>query len=258
MHTLKPFVVALMVVASSLMIAYGYSLAGVEEEIAQMRQELNQLKSDVAEIKNVLNAVLNRPKAPEKTTSRTTIDNDPMLGSPSAPLTLVEFSDYQCPFCGRFFRDTYPIIKEVYIKTGKLRYVYRDFPLPSHKEAQKAHEAANCAGEQGKYWEMHDRIFGNQAQMQVPHLREYAEALGVNMPAFTACLDSGKYAEEIKKDIEDGTRAGVQGTPTFVLGQTQATGQVEGLIIRGAQPTDYFKKEIDRLLEEVSRDKGSR
>lgn len=258
MHRMKPFVVALMVVASSLMIAYSYSFAGVEEDIAQMRQELNQLKGDVAEIKNVLNALLNRPKAPEKTTSRTTIDNDPVLGSSSAPLTLVEFSDYQCPFCGRFFKDTYPIIKEAYVKTGKLRYVYRDYPLPFHKEAEKAHEAANCAGEQGKYWEMHDRIFGNQAQMQVQNLRESAEALGVNMLAFNACLDSGKYADEIKKDIEDGNKAGVQGTPTFILGQTRETGEVEGPLIRGAQPTDNFKKEIDRLLEEVSRNKGPR
>ncbi len=258
MRNLKPFFVGLIFLAATLTIAYDVSYADVEEDISEIKRELGELKKDVAEIKKLLQGVVSRARAPEKTTAVTTIDNDPVLGSPTAPVTLVEFSDYQCPYCARFFKTTYPALLEDYIKKGKLRYVYRDFPLPFHKKAQKAHEAASCAGEQGKYWEMHDFIFANQAKMEVENLKEYAGTLSLDMASFNACLDSGKYVEEIKKDIDDGRKAGVRGTPSFVLGATDKSGQVKGLLVKGAQPLSYFKTEIDRLLKETSGEKSSR
>src|SRR5206468_10780677 len=119
----------------------------------------------------------------------------PSLGRADAPVTLVEFSDFQCPFCGRFFATTLPALKQDYIDTGKLRYVFRDFPLDQlHPNARNAAAAAHCAGEQGKYWEMHDTLYRNQRTLQVEHLKGFALELSLNGNAFTTCLDGGKYA----------------------------------------------------------------
>lgn len=144
-----------------------------------------------------------------------------------------------------------PRIERDYIKTGKLKYVFRDFPLESiHKEAFKAHEAANCAGEQGKYWEMHALLFANQRALRLEDLPRHAGVLGLNLPTFERCLDSGKHAIEIRKDITDGVKAGVRGTPTFFLGFTEPNGsKVKALrMLRGAQPYSKFKEAIDSLL----------
>jgi protein-disulfide isomerase len=197
--------------------------------------------------------LLSRTKKPQKTTAATTIDDDPVMGSPDAKVTLVEFSDYQCPYCSRFYRSTYPVIKDEFVKTGKLLYVFRDYPLPFHKKAQKAHEAANCAGEQNKYWKMHDRIFNNQQTMDVEDLRKHAETLALDTTVFNTCLNSGKHAQEINKDIEAGKTAGVQGTSSFILGMTNNNGQVKGLFISGARPTEYFRKEINKMLLQANK-----
>ena len=171
------------------------------------------------------------------------------LGSANAPVTIVEFSDFQCPYCGRFFQGTLPEIERDYIKTGKVRYVFRDFPLEFHKQAPKASEAANCAGEQGKYWEMHDKLFANQTTLMVDKLKQYAAEIGLDSGPFDACLDSGKYAEEIKRDIEDGKKAGVSGTPSFFIGKSQGKGkEITGKRIVGARPYESFKQVIDQLL----------
>jgi protein-disulfide isomerase len=259
MRRWKPLLILTILFAVVAPMAGQYASAGVEEDIAEIKRDIKSLKKDVSDIKKLFNTAITRAKkAAERTTSSTTIDDDPVLGSSDAPLTLVEFSDYQCPYCGRFFKNTYPVLKEEYIKTGKLRYVYRDFPLSFHKQAPKAHEAASCVGEQGKYWEMHDSIFSDQKKMEVEDLREKARVLGVDMSTFNSCLDSGKYAAEIKKDIADGTKAGVRGTPSFVLGPTNENGEVKGPFIRGAQPTAYFKNQIDLLLKQVSKGKSGR
>lgn len=146
---------------------------------------------------------------------------------------------------------TLPQIERDYVKTGKVKYVFRDFPIESiHKQAFKAHEAANCAREQGKYWEMHERLFANQRALGVKDLTRYAGALGLDVPTFERCLSSGKHAAEIRKDIADGAKAGVRGTPTFLLGLTEPDdSKVKAVrIIRGAQPYTRFKQAIDQLL----------
>ena len=256
MRAIKPSLVVLTVlIGFFLLISYNNAVAFEAEDIAEIKREVGELKKDVAEIKKLLRAAVSKARPPEKTTSVTTVDNDPVLGSPTAPLTLVEFADYECPYSARHYRNTFSALKEEYIDTGKLRYVYRDFPLSFHKRAQKAHEAASCAGEQGKYWEMHGSIFDNQKKMEVDNLREYAETIGLDLPVFNVCLDSGKYTDEINKDIDAGKEAGVRGTPSFILGRTEDNGEVKGLFIRGAQPAAYFKKEIDQLLEQVQSSK---
>jgi protein-disulfide isomerase len=164
---------------------------------------------------------------------------DPSKGPASAPITIVEYSDFQCPFCAR----VNPTLDQVLKTYGdKVRIVFKDFPLPNHPQAPKASEAAHCAGEQGKFWELHDRMFANQQALQVPQLKEYATALGLDMNAFNQCLDSGKHAARVSENIKSGTALGVGSTPTLY---------VNGRPVVGAQPFEYFKAVIDEELARV-------
>lgn len=175
-------------------------------------------------------------------------DDDPVLGDPNAPVTLVEFSDFQCPFCRGLWRDALPQIKEKYIKTGKVKFVYRDFPLTSiHGLAQKYAEAGECADAEGRFWQMHDKIFEEQDKKgagtifdyTVMDLKRWAREIGLEGPRFDACLDSGKYRDEVQKDFNDGQAAGVSGTPgTFINGR----------LVVGALPFEQFQSLIDAAL----------
>ena len=144
-----------------------------------------------------------------------------------------------------------PQLENEYIKTGKIKYVFRDLPLEAiHKNAFKAAEAASCAYEQGKFWEMHDSLFANQATLSPANLSIYAETIGLDITKFKQCLDSGKYAAEIRKSIAEAGEAGITGTPTFLLGFTEPnSSKVKVLkVLRGAQPYAAFKDAIDAAL----------
>ncbi len=224
--------------------------AGVDEDISEMKKEIAQIKKELDGIKNYLRSRAQPQAEPEAPLfSQASIDDDPVMGSKDAPLTLIEFSDYQCPFCGRFYRLILPQIKKDFIDTGRLKYVFRDFPLSMHPFAGKAAQAAQCSGEQGKYFDFHDKVFENQSSMNIDALKSYAKGLGLNMKDFNACLDGGKYADEIKKDMEAGVKAGVRGTPSFILGRTTSDGVIKGRLIRGAQPYQVFKSAIEELLK---------
>ncbi|MBD3388409.1 MAG: thioredoxin domain-containing protein [Candidatus Altiarchaeales archaeon] len=144
-------------------------------------------------------------------------DDDPVLGDPGAPVTIIAFSEFECPFCGRFAQDTLSKLKEEYIDTGKARLVFRDFPLSKHDHAMKAAEAAECADDQGMFWEYHDLLFQNQQELGVNSLRKYARDIGLDMGEFNQCLDSGENTEEVMADIADGSNVGVSGTPQFFI-----------------------------------------
>lgn len=142
-------------------------------------------------------------------------------------------------------------IEKDYIETGKVRYVFLDFPLETiHKKAFKAHEAANCSGDQGKYWEMHDLIFENQTKLDPKDFIQHAETLGLDMVKFEECMNSGKYIKEIRKDMSEGRKAGATGTPTTLLGYIEQNGtKVRAVkLIKGAAPYDQYKEEIEKLL----------
>ncbi len=142
-----------------------------------------------------------------------------------------------------------PEIEKDYIETGKLKHVFMDFPLPFHANAEKAAEAANCAADQRKFWEMHDKLFANQQALGQDGLLKNAEALKLDMTKFKECLDSGKHAEEIKKRMAEGQKAGVSGTPAFLLGFIEPNGKVKATKkIVGAQPSASFKAAIDEML----------
>ncbi len=167
------------------------------------------------------------------------IDDDAVKGDKDAPVTIIEWSDFECPFCGKFYSQTLGQIEEEYIKTGKVKLVYRDFPLGFHTNAQKAAEAAECAGEQGKYYDMHDKLFEKGVKGGVNSFKQYAEDIGLNTAEFDSCLDSGKMASEVQKDMQDGGAAGIRGTPGFII---------NGQLISGAQPFSVFKQIIDQEL----------
>ena len=168
------------------------------------------------------------------------LDDDPVLGDPNSPVTIVSFEDYQCPFCGKAFQQTFPLIKQEYIDTGKVKYVYRDFPLSSlHPQALPAAEAAECADEQGKFWEFHEGLFLNQALLGKDFYLSLAEQNGLDINQFTSCIDSGKYKQEVLNDLNYGTSLGVSGTPTFFI---------NGVKLVGAQPYETFKQIIDAEL----------
>ena len=169
------------------------------------------------------------------------IDDDAIRGDPSAPVTIVEFSDYECPFCGRFYSETLGQIESKYIETGKVKLVYKDFPLSFHPQAQKAAEAAECAGEQGKYYEMHDLLFEQGVQGGVAGFKQYARQIGLNTARFDACLDSGQMAAEIQADMVAGQKVGIQGTPGFII---------NGQLVSGAQPFAVFDAAIQAALNE--------
>jgi len=190
---------------------------------------------------NVVADPTNPTTAP--TIVKASVDDDPVKGDKDAPVTIVEFSDFQCPFCQRFYQQTMPSIEENYVKTGKVKIVFRDFPLSFHQNAQKAAEAAECADDQGKFWEYHDMLFekgkGDGTGLAVADLKSYAQTLGLNTATFNNCLDSGKYTSEVQKDQADGTSYGVRGTPAFF---------VNGQLISGAQPYANFQQVIDAEL----------
>ena len=180
-------------------------------------------------------------------------DDDPIIGNPDAEISIIEFSDFQCPFCARFHVQTLPLILEEYIDEGKVNLVFRDFPIQSiHPNAFPASIAAECANEQGKFREMHDKLFDNQNQSSRQQtsdamlmFNQYAEEIKLDQEKFESCLSNGKYIDEIKKDLEDGRDYGVSGTPGFFIGNDKI-GYVE---LKGAQPFDSFKKVIDAQLD---------
>lgn len=170
------------------------------------------------------------------------VDDDAVRGDPDAPVTIIEFSDYECPFCGRFYTQTLDQIKTNYIDTGKVKMVYRDFPLSFHPNAQKAAEAAECAGEQDKYFEMHDMLFDDQQSLNIDSYKKYAGELGLDQEEFDECLDSDAMADEVRKDFQDGQAAGVTGTPGFFI---------NGKILTGAQPFSAFEAAIEAELAAI-------
>lgn len=195
-------------------------------------------------IKNAVNSGAAQVQEAKKANANLEIleikDTDHILGNPNAKVSVIEYSDFQCPFCGRMFSETLPKLKENFVKTGKVKFIYRHFPLSSiHQYAQKAAEASECASEQGKFWEYHDMIFERQNSLSADNLKAWAKGLGLDSNRFDSCLDSDKYAAIIEADLNEGSALGVNGTPaTFVNGK----------LISGALPYEEFEKVI---LEEL-------
>ena len=177
------------------------------------------------------------------------VDDDPMLGKSDAKVLIIEFGDYQCPSCRAFWQDVEPRLKKEYIDPGKAKLVFRDYPIVQiHPEALMAAEAVDCAGDQNKYWEFHDKVFREQynkgddlIRFKAADLKKWAKDIKLDSTKFDQCLDTEKFKEEILKDKADGDAVSVQGTPTFFI---------NGRVIGGAQPYPAFKNLIDELLKQ--------
>ncbi len=166
-------------------------------------------------------------------------DDDAIMGDKNAPVTIISFEDYQCPFCKRAFEQSVLQVKKDYIDDGRVRYIFRDFPLGFHPEAQFAAEASECAHEQGKFWEYHDALYENQQSLGSALYIQLAQQIGLDDDKFKTCIDTRKYSQEVKDDFSYGSKVGVTGTPTFFI---------NGIKLVGAQPYQSFKQIIDDEL----------
>jgi protein-disulfide isomerase len=204
----------------------------VEFLASQRKQQARaQLVDDLSRTGGKVRVLLEPPRH-----SVDVLATDPSRGAATPVVTIVEFSDYQCPFCGRV-TPTMAKIMETY--GAKVKRVFKDFPLPNHLQAPKAAEAAHCAGDQGKYWEFHDRLFRDQSALQIPQLKESAQALGLDRAVFDRCLDSGKYEARVREGVSQGEKLGVNSTPSLFI---------NGRPLIGAQPYEQFKQVIDEEL----------
>jgi len=170
------------------------------------------------------------------------------IGRADAPVTLVEFADYQCPYCKKFHTDAYAELKRNYIDTGKVRFVSRDLPLEFHPFAMKAAEAARCAGDQNKYWELRDALYSNAAPPSEDVIKKASEGLALDAKGFQACLDSDKYKVDVQKDATEAAKLQISGTPTFVLAKSTKD-KLDGVRRVGALPYASFQAAIEGLLK---------
>ncbi|MGA9573587.1 MAG: DsbA family protein [Lysobacterales bacterium] len=229
--------------------------AELKKEIQALKQGQEQIQKDIKEIKKLLQQ--GARAAPDrqafKPTDITLGDKFAQLGEDTAPVTLVEFSDYQCPYCKRHATTVMPKLAEDYIDTGKLRFVMREYPIPNlHPRAEVAAVAVLCAGDQDNYWGMHDALFNDQKANTDDDFKAMANSLGLDSEAFDACLSSKKFNAQIKADQAEGQKLGVSGTPSFVMGLTDPNDPNKVHLtrfIRGAQPYAIFAAAIDELLE---------
>jgi protein-disulfide isomerase len=222
---------------------------------AAMRQDLQDLKALLLRGQADTLGASNRPAGDVELS----LDGAVFKGSAQAPLVLVEFSDFRCPFCNRYATTTYPRILREYVDTGHLRYAFVHFPIESlHPDSFRAHLAAACAADQGRFWEMHDRLFAQSQSTDVAALTVVATAVGADPAAFRRCVESQTHAAAIREGIKLGSGAGVVGTPTFLLGTVGAGNSFKAVkMIAGAKPYEVFAQAIEERLAAAQPSKGA-
>jgi protein-disulfide isomerase len=221
-------------------------------EIEALKQSQTAILKELQEIKELLR-VQRVPTQMKPTFSPRNVEfeftNNLIKGNQNAKLVLVNIMDYQCPYCSRYTLDTYPQIVKNYVDTGKIRYTVLDNPLPSHPLAPKAAEAARCAKDQGKYWELHTQMMSDQKS--ISNLLSFTDKLGLDSKAFQNCLDTNKYANDIKKDASVVSKLGISAVPGFIIASIDPTNpsKFKGISsIQGAMPFSVFQQELDRAL----------
>ena len=221
------------------------------EDFTALKENQEKMQKEVEELKKWVEARTPKPPKPFEP-SPLSINGAPFIGKPDAPVTMVEFTDYQCPYCKRHATATLPQIVKDYVDTGKVKYVLRDFPLKQiHSNAARLSEAVLCAGDQNKAWEMHDRIFSEAKSPDPNKLSKEIKALKLNAKEFDGCMKSAKYAQMVDDSLKEGSKLGISGTPGFFLGKTDLKdpGKIMATEkIVGAVPFAKFKESIDKLL----------
>ncbi len=229
-------------------------VSSLRTDITAIQVEQRQIITQLDELKQLLqanghlsnSATLPKPQPP----SALDIHGETFRGDSSARVAIIEYSDFECPFCGGYERDSYPQILENYIKTGEVKLFYRDLPLPMHPHATQAARAAHCAGEQGKYWEMHDSLFAKQNALSDPALLDRAKTLGLDANKFGECFSSDRYKDDLQKSIAEAQKLGIGATPTFFIGTIDSSGDVVSISKRivGARPYADFQAALDEAL----------
>src|SRR5262249_4609722 len=211
------------------------------------RQQADQILNELRQIRQLLErqqqARGGQPAGEEVTKARLSLEGAAMLGSKDAPITMVEFTDYQCPFCQRFHVTTFTELKKQYIDTGKMRFYSRDLPLDFHPNAMRAAEAARCAKDQGRFWELRDRMGANPDKLDLANLLAFASDLKMDEKSFKTCVESEKYKNAVQTDVMEAMKLGATGTPTFVVGKSTPDGD-DGELVVGALPFQVFEKKI--------------
>lgn len=186
------------------------------------------------------------------------MDDGRIRGNADAPITLIEYSDFTCGYCAKFFQETWPRLQAKYIDTGKVRFVYRDYPRSDQGVGVEAAVAARCAGAQGRYWPMHDRLFSERGRLDPGSFKGFADVIGLDQKAFAKCFDERHYLESIFQDRQEANRWGFHGTPGFILMRTagEPTEKDPAVAIPGAVPFNQFAEEIDRMLAATPRSQG--
>jgi protein-disulfide isomerase len=213
------------------------------------RQQADQILDELRQIRQLLERQQAKaPQAQEEQVvkAKVNLEGFAMLGSKEAPLTIVEFTDYQCPFCQRFHTTAFPELKKNYIDTGKVRFYSRDMPLDFHPDAMRAAEAARCASDQGQFWRLRDVMGANPNKLDMDSLVADVTNLKMDVKAFRACVESEKYKSAVQTDVMEAMKIGANGTPTFVVGKSTPDG-VDGELMVGAQPYPMFDQKLQEL-----------
>ena len=212
------------------------------------RQQADEIINELRQIKQLLQKQGQPQPQPEPTPTRAklSLQGFEMLGDKNAPLTIVEFTDYQCPFCQRFHMTAYPEIKKTYIDTGKVRFYSRDLPLDFHANAMRAAQAARCATEQGQYWKLREIMSSNPDKLDLTNLMTFAADLKMDVGKFRGCVESEKYKNAVQTDAMEAMKIGASGTPTFVVGKSTPEG-VDGDVMIGAMPFPVFDEKLKAL-----------
>jgi len=241
-----PLGVAICLLSAVAHAAQSPDLAALQGEVQVLKTQQQQILASLDELKKLLKT---RNEPPEvKVPDTLNVAGEPFRGDASATLAIIEYADFECPFCRRFEHDTFPQIRDAYIGTGKVKYFYRDLPLPFHPHSMPAAQAARCAAEQGKLWEMHDSLFAEPASLDASDIDARATKLGINI---SPCMASDRFAATIQKEIGDAAGMQISGTPTFVIGTLGPDGEVLSVkkTVIGALPFEAFRAAIDPLLK---------
>jgi protein-disulfide isomerase len=213
------------------------------------RQQADQILNELRQIRQLLERQQAQPPRPQEEQpikAKLNLEGFVMLGAKEAPLTIVEFTDYQCPFCQRFHTTSFGDLKKNYIDTGKVRFYSRDLPLDFHPNAMRAAQAARCANEQGQFWTLRDVMGANPNKLDMDSLLADAADLKMDVNAFRTCVESEKYKNAVQTDVMEAMKIGASGTPTFVIGKSTPDG-VDGELLVGAQPYPMFDQKLKEL-----------
>jgi protein-disulfide isomerase len=221
----------------------------LQEEVHHLEAQQQQILDGLDELKKLVRGGGVGPpgvKAPEKVS----VAGESFRGDAGASLAIIEYADFECPFCRRFEHDTLPQIRDAYIKTGKVKYFYRDFPLAFHEHSMSAAQVARCAAEQGKFWEMHDSLFEEPAALGTADVERRAGTLGLDLGRLEACVSGGRPSGMIQKSVSEATQMQINGTPTFLIGTIAPNGDIVNVreTLVGAYPFEAFKAKIEPLL----------